>query len=72
MAEVGLAALWPAVRAAGADEHGPGPLVLEVELDLLERSLDEERGEGVDDWPQPGEGEARRRRLPSAARGCRR
>lgn len=29
----------------------------EVELDLLERSLDEEGGECVGDWPQPGERE---------------
>src|SRR5580693_988968 len=32
----------------------------EVEFDLLERSLDEERGECVGDWPQPGEREATR------------
>ena len=37
------------VGGAGADEQGADVLVAEIELDLLERALDEERRVAVDD-----------------------
>lgn len=46
------------VGAPVADQDGARVLVAEIELDLLERPLDEERGERVRDRPQPGQRQA--------------
>lgn len=45
------------VRRADAHQHRTHILMTEAELDLLEGPLDEERRIGVDDRPQPREGE---------------
>ena len=58
------------VRGARADQHRADALVDEVELDLLERPLDEERRVGVRRTAASPSAPARRRRRPSAARGC--
>jgi hypothetical protein len=52
---VGSAHRRVVVGGADADEHGADVLVAEVELDLLERPLDEERGVGVHDRAHAGE-----------------
>ena len=57
----------PALTSTAADA-----LVDEVQLDLLERPLDQERGEGVHDRPHPGERQARPHADQRAAPGSRR
>ena len=57
-AEVGLAAARPAIGAAGGHQHRAASLVPEVELHLLEGTLDQERREGMRDGAHSGQGEA--------------
>lgn len=55
---MGEASGRPVVRAHGAHQDAADALVSEVQLDLLERSLDQEAGEGVHDRPHPRQRQA--------------
>jgi hypothetical protein len=48
----------PVVAGADADQDRARVLVHQVQLDLLERALNQERGVGVRERPQPGERQA--------------
>lgn len=56
---VGASAVGGVVGGADADQNGADALVGQVELDLLERSLDQERCVRVGDGPHAGPGQAR-------------
>jgi hypothetical protein len=55
---VRAAAVGCVVRGANADQDGPDALVREVELDLLERPLDQERCVGMRDGTHAGQCQA--------------